>query len=129
MALKKYEIDAITSKVIDAIKDRMQVPDFTKELEERRKLHSKYKKLSDEYAKLNKELESLYNEEYHPAYTVKPGNLTDYNYDNYLKILIGRYHNNHLPNRFEIERDLILENTKDLAALVDKLIEKYASKN
>lgn len=129
MALKKYEIDAITSRVIDAIKDTIKLPDFSKELEERRKLHNKYKKLAEEYAKLEKELNALSNPEYNPAYAVKYGRIDDYNYDQYLKTLISKYQNNYLPNRFEIERDLILENTKDLAALVDKLIEKYASKN
>jgi hypothetical protein len=129
MALKKYEIDAITSKVIDTIRDRMKIPDFTKELEERRKLYSKYKKLAEEYDKLNKELETLDKSDYNPTYSVKFGKLDDYNYDFYLKMLVNNYQNNHLPKRFEIERDLILENTKDLAALVDKLIEKYASKN
>jgi hypothetical protein len=123
MKLRKFEIDAIVSKVLETIKDKIQIPSFKKELKERKAAINKYVLLTAKKDEIDKELNVL-KKDFRINYRTDVNNLEKEN-ASYEKELISEYKKSKLPSIECLERDIILANNKDLSELVQELIEKY----
>lgn len=119
MKLKKYEIDAITEKVINTVKQNLKLPDFKKELSEEKIILDKISNLREKITKLNDEISELRNKA-----IIKYN--TDFNEKVVLNTLTADFYRKNVPPDSEIQNAVILSNNKDLNALVEELIKKYS---
>ncbi len=119
MKLKKYEIDAITEKVINTVKQNLKVPDFKKELSEEKVILDKINNLKEKIQALSDEISKLRSKSiFH--YAIK------YNEKLVLNTLTADFYRKNVPPDSEIQNAVILSNNKDLNALVEELIKKYS---
>jgi hypothetical protein len=127
--LRVFEIDAIASKVIESIKNSLTIPDYSKEVKERNFLYNEFLSLLSKENEWKKKREDFGKEHSFTIPSTWNGITHYFTPESYKEQLENKYLNSKLPNRKDIDNEVILSGNKDLSELVDELIKKYASKN
>jgi hypothetical protein len=128
MKLKKYEIDAVVSKIIDEISSRIKVPDFSKELKEKEKNHKHYCNLLLEQQELANKISTFIRENnLATVYRGVNGKYPEFNAEHAKKLMEQAHISSLLPNRSKIENEVIIADNKDLSSLVKEIVAKYVN--
>lgn len=126
MKLRKYEIDAITSKTKELILEQIKIPDFSKELKQHEKVIKEFNKAAHLHNEDSKKLRKILSKS--PIKTdfyVRTVSLLEYDEENILKRLKRDYLNKKIPPSAVIQQEIILSSKTDLVEIVDTIVKKF----